>query len=104
MRTAKPLVTWSRITLCKPSATSLSISTPRLIGPGCMIRQSGFKSFARSFVRPNKRMYSPSPGRSEEHTSELQSHSDLVCRLLLEKKKTPRTKLETDYQLASDTL
>src|SRR5438034_4032193 len=39
----------------------------------------------------------PSPGRSdvidrchtrsEEHTSELQSHSDLVCRLLLEKKK-----------------
>src|SRR5260221_10059841 len=37
----------------------------------------------------------PAPGllayslhRSEEHTSELQSHSDLVCRLLLEKKKT----------------
>src|SRR5206468_12400624 len=30
----------------------------------------------------------PSPGtRSEEHTSELQSRSDLVCRLLLEKKK-----------------
>src|SRR5438132_4101054 len=31
------------------------------------------------------------PGRSEEHTSELQSHSDLVCRLLLEKKKLDRT-------------
>src|SRR5438034_6030395 len=28
--------------------------------------------------------------RSEEHTSELQSHSDLVCRLLLEKKKKAR--------------
>src|SRR5206468_13015420 len=28
--------------------------------------------------------------RSEEHTSELQSRSDLVCRLLLEKKKTLR--------------
>src|SRR5438477_4417770 len=28
------------------------------------------------------------PGRSEEHTSELQSHVNLVCRLLLEKKKT----------------
>src|SRR2546428_4308872 len=28
-----------------------------------------------------------STGRSEEHTSELQSRSDLVCRLLLEKKK-----------------
>src|SRR5260221_14355002 len=29
--------------------------------------------------------------RSEEHTSELQSHSDLVCRLLLEKKKNDAT-------------
>src|SRR5438132_12936622 len=29
----------------------------------------------------------PDGDRSEEHTSELQSHSDLVCRLLLEKKK-----------------
>src|SRR5438132_10804401 len=29
--------------------------------------------------------------RSEEHTSELQSHSDLVCRLLLEKKKKDHT-------------
>src|SRR5260221_14753898 len=28
------------------------------------------------------------PGRSEEHTSELQSHSDLVCRLLLEQTTT----------------
>src|SRR6266567_7600411 len=30
---------------------------------------------------------SPKPRRSEEHTSELQSQSNLVCRLLLEKKK-----------------
>src|SRR5437588_8884507 len=30
--------------------------------------------------------------RSEEHTSELQSHSDLVCRLLLEKKKKKNKK------------
>src|SRR2546430_3269965 len=30
--------------------------------------------------------------RSEEHTSELQSQSNLVCRLLLEKKKTARKK------------
>src|SRR5690349_3944782 len=34
------------------------------------------------------RLYQPAPGwRSEEHTSELQSRRDLVCRLLLEKKK-----------------
>src|SRR5260221_10754565 len=31
--------------------------------------------------------YNKMAHRSEEHTSELQSHSDLVCRLLLEKKK-----------------
>src|SRR2546430_13012838 len=31
------------------------------------------------------------PRRSEEHTSELQSQSNLVCRLLLEKKKTQAT-------------
>src|SRR5260221_6403159 len=30
--------------------------------------------------------------RSEEHTSELQSHSDLVCRLLLEKKKQSQSR------------
>src|SRR5256886_12463225 len=30
----------------------------------------------------------PAPDRSEEHTSELQAQSNLVCRLLLEKKKT----------------
>src|SRR2546430_12233122 len=33
----------------------------------------------------------PFRNRSEEHTSELQSQSNLVCRLLLEKKKTRRT-------------
>src|SRR2546430_10229315 len=32
--------------------------------------------------------YDPEQPRSEEHTSELQSQSNLVCRLLLEKKKT----------------
>src|SRR2546430_11855284 len=36
----------------------------------------------------------PLPGRSEEHTSELQSQSNLVCRLLLEKKKQ---KPQTSY-------
>src|SRR2546427_7931103 len=36
-----------------------------------------------------------SHSRSEEHTSELQSQSNLVCRLLLEKKKIPRSPPET---------
>src|SRR5260370_29084370 len=33
----------------------------------------------------------PPSGRSEEHTSELQSHLNLVCRLLLEKKNKTKT-------------
>src|SRR5260221_1672447 len=37
--------------------------------------------------------------RSEEHTSELQSHSDLVCRLLLEKKKTKPADVMTSQRL-----
>src|SRR5438034_8585616 len=36
----------------------------------------------------------PFEERSEEHTSELQSHSDLVCRLLLEKKKKTDDQVE----------
>src|SRR5207248_7137605 len=39
-------------------------------------------------LRPCRLLACKSPKRSEEHTSELQSPYDLVCRLLLEKKKT----------------
>src|SRR5699024_11231810 len=49
---------------------------------------------------------SPAPGaeaprrhRSEEHTSELQSRFDLVCRLLLEKKKNSRRYISTNRQV-----
>src|SRR2546427_4877280 len=50
---------------------------------------SGLESFVRaadllSFAEAGRAL------RSEEHTSELQSQSNLVCRLLLEKKKTQR--------------
>src|SRR5260221_5362118 len=40
--------------------------------------------------------------RSEEHTSELQSHSDLVCRLLLEKKKKKKKKQVVRYNICND--
>src|SRR5260370_11490450 len=42
--------------------------------------------------------YAPIP-RSEEHTSELQSHLNLVCRLLLEKKNNPPARVPTARQL-----
>src|SRR5260370_31889855 len=38
--------------------------------------------------------------RSEEHTSELQSHLNLVCRLLLEKKKTKKTSMKCYKRLS----
>src|SRR5438034_2589049 len=51
-----------------------------------------FSSCCRSCSGPRRcvrvtRSRRSTTSRSEEHTSELQSHSDLVCRLLLEKKK-----------------
>src|SRR5436190_15667389 len=48
-------------------------------GVGCARRCRGPRAVPRT-----------GDARSEEHTSELQSHSDLVCRLLLEKKKKNR--------------
>ena len=41
MRTATPISTCSRISDWAPSATAVSISTPRFIGPGCMTSASG---------------------------------------------------------------
>src|SRR5260221_10509036 len=40
--------------------------------------------------------------RSEEHTSELQSHSDLVCRLLLEKKKKINHHIRCDETIETE--
>src|SRR5436309_13449748 len=47
------------------------------------------RTFARSWATPGTRPLPPATAqsRSEEHTSELQSRENLVCRLLLEKKK-----------------
>src|SRR5437660_6532854 len=49
-------------------------------------------------VRHSGAVVRGAPGRSEEHTSELQSRGHLVCRLLLEKKKKQRTR-NIDHQL-----
>src|SRR6478672_12638909 len=47
-----------------------------------------FRSWSRFWPRrPPDELVAALRARSEEHTSELQSRSDLVCRLLLEKKK-----------------
>src|SRR2546427_7287505 len=49
-------------------------------------------------VTPGRAQLQASAGRSEEHRSELQSQSNLVCRLLLEKKKKNNQKNESSHQ------
>src|SRR2546430_10304944 len=48
-------------------------------------------------LRPQNVAASGFQSRSEEHTSELQSQSNLVCRLLLEKKKSTRCWTDTTH-------
>src|SRR5206468_6593460 len=63
---------------------------------GDNLRPALLRKLPSHFRLPDKPLVIPVPikdggvlnRRSEEHTSELQSRSDLVCRLLLEKKKT----------------
>src|SRR5690349_23038176 len=52
--------------------------------PSVQALPSGFAGFEQM---PVAGLHVPATWRSEEHTSELQSRRDLVCRLLLEKKK-----------------
>src|SRR5437667_6774131 len=61
------------------------------VGPGRGLRSKVTYCFELStrFTTSETSLY---PSRSEEHTSELQSHHDLVCRLLLEKKKKQHKK------------
>src|SRR5206468_12615733 len=47
--------------------------------------------WVKDSLSPHAHISPETTGRSEEHTSELQSRSDLVCRLLLEKKKEKKT-------------
>src|SRR2546421_7908548 len=78
-------------TLFRSSNTSLSIFAPHL-------KQN--KSSAPNGVR-HIRHTRRSPiviSRSEEHTSELQSRSDLVCRLLLEKKKKKQININHKHE------
>src|SRR5260221_9557477 len=76
-----------------PRSTLFPYTTLFRSRPLCGIHRAedGWFEGESSLLRPrSSRIYRfPKTGsRSEEHTSELQSHSDIVCRLLLEKKKT----------------
>src|SRR5882672_11511482 len=64
--------------------------------PYTTLFRSNLRRYGFGACRGDQRAQRRSGGagvRSEEHTSELQSHSDLVCRLLLEKKKKKKIRL-----------
>src|SRR5438067_9631019 len=66
----------------------------RLVSPTGVLLGNGIGTSAVQIAAT-----APTSGtRSEEHTSELQSRFDLVCRLLLEKKKKNKTLYTTDIQ------
>src|SRR2546427_8508782 len=69
-----------------PYTTLFRSPSPAPAGPGADAARAGRARLlaARGAGRCPGRLH---PARSEEHTSELQSQSNLVCRLLLEKKK-----------------
>src|SRR5690348_18071011 len=72
-------------TLFRSQCASRSLSRRKAAARGGLGKRSHGRRFS---VQPSPRLRAPFPGRSEEHTSELQSPVHLVCRLLLEKKKT----------------
>src|SRR6266496_6739022 len=76
---------------------TLSLHDALPISPPASWSRSSSTSGPRTSGRSSSTC-SSSATRSEEHTSELQSRRDLVCRLLLEKKKKNRTKTIVNKQ------
>src|SRR2546421_6714221 len=77
--------------VCSSDLNSLPFVVGDGVHPATFQLLGGTYSFANGLVISNNATVT----RSEEHTSELQSRSDLVCRLLLEKKKTTRNQTPT---------
>src|SRR2546428_10265170 len=75
----------------RPPRSTLFPYTTLFRSPVRSLRLMGLsEEEAHSLLADKSLRASCGPPRSEEHTSELQSRSDLVCRLLLEKKKKIR--------------
>src|SRR3712207_7667494 len=70
--------------LMQPYHTEMGAGTAN---PATFLRCLGPQPWKAAYVEPVIRPTDGRYGRSEEHTSELQSRQYLVCRLLLEKKK-----------------
>src|SRR2546430_6202731 len=68
-------------------STTLFRSPMRILLSSILLVASSIPAISQSVKPPAERVAQQNALRSEEHTSELQSQSNLVCRLLLEKKK-----------------
>src|SRR5438034_4312558 len=75
------------LTLRRPPSSTLFPYTTLFRSTGVVADLRGGAEAARRLKNRIRADQGLTASRSEEHTSELQSHSDLVCRLLLEKKK-----------------
>src|SRR5699024_2408789 len=90
MTTAAPTASVVRRPVALPTSTTISataVSSTGIVNPTDPNTATGISTIATSTVST----------RSEEHTSELQSRFDLVCRLLLEKKNRTRDTISTSY-------
>src|SRR5690242_16964375 len=91
---------WPAASRCRADAAHLFLAAVvQSVGPGgggSALRFAGDAPLCRDRSRPRAGARRDDGDRSEEHTSELQSHVNLVCRLLLEKKKKKKRKEETN--------
>src|SRR5204862_1798098 len=123
------IATCDQPSVSRASAAAVERDLPRKVIPKAFTKQVAASAAAQASVAPTAGTISlgthcgswglssiawnvshsdtkPLKGRSEEHTSELQSRRDLVCRLLLEKKKknptrsTPQTRNTTPLTTA----
>src|SRR5437667_7004650 len=90
--------------LVPPTVTPLALrarmSFATAVPPRSVVSRNWFPPVKKMPLASSIRSSRP---RSEEHTSELQSHHDLVCRLLLEKKKKREIKTKTTKNKITNT-
>src|SRR5690242_21434612 len=86
-----PYTTLFRSLALRSIAPTPCVSSPDLLRPSCNHRRPAPTASSTSQAAWS---------RSEEHTSELQSHVNLVCRLLLEKKKRILNTLDRQKNLS----
>src|SRR5260370_5667640 len=92
MRCSNPDNRWTRPSTTSSYPTLLDLAVRVSPVMGCMIDSPAMAT--KIWSQPRNDWL-----RSEEHTSELQSHLNLVCRLLLEKKKKKTKQIKSSFSI-----